>query len=498
MGEQTAGARPSQRARFVLLACLALGAALRLAKLPGTSLSYDGLQSVTHAVRGFPVNALSAMLHDPHPPLYYVLLGGWMTLGTSDAVVLLLSVLTSLAAVASVWWVARAHYGEHVAGWAALVCALHPLALYWSHFARMYALVMLLAVWAWHANLVLLARDTWRWRDSLAVVGAQLALVYTHVAGPFFVAFTALHALWQHRSRERLPRWIVCQAATVAAALPALVLATRIRPGHMVVPDFFELTRTLSLFSNGSFDAGTFWMSAGALGFVAVAAALLAQRETRAFAVCFLVLPFAAAAVVSHTAKPIWYGPRLFAFVLPFFALGLARLLAGGGLATRIAGFVALALVARGAATYTLTYDKQERFVEAARILAAEVQPGDLVLVPTLRDKWALNWYLEGPAWSRGAWRHSGAEAVRQVLDGDRRAGFAVQLASYGLAPGPEWPPILPAPEHDDDALAAARRVWVLARNLQHRDALLARYDVPGAGSPRPAPGLELSLHPRP
>src|SRR5512145_196214 len=72
-----------------LAGVLALGAALRVAMLPGATLGYDGLQSVTHAARGIPTGLLSAFLHDPHPPLYYALLSLWLRVGTSDAAILL-------------------------------------------------------------------------------------------------------------------------------------------------------------------------------------------------------------------------------------------------------------------------------------------------------------------------------------------------------------------------------------------------------------------------
>ena len=116
--EGAAGARAHGSVRSTwlpLLLIVALGAVLRIAKLPDVSIAYDGLQSVTHAARGFPVNVLSAILHDPHPPLYYMLLGSWMHLGTSDATILSLSVLLSLLLVASVYWIARSAWGEQVA-----------------------------------------------------------------------------------------------------------------------------------------------------------------------------------------------------------------------------------------------------------------------------------------------------------------------------------------------------------------------------------------------
>jgi len=62
-----------------------------------------------------------------------------------------------------------------------------------------------------------------------------------------------------------------------------------------------------------------------------------------------------------------------------------------------------------------------------------------------------------------------------------------VQLAGYGTAPGPESPPIVPVPVRDEAALAAAGRVWVLARNRGQRNALLAGFDVPHARQP-PSP----------
>jgi hypothetical protein len=486
-----------------LLAVLAIGAALRLWKLPDTSLGYDGLQSVTHAVRAFPVNAISAFLHDPHPPLYYVILGPWMRLGTSDPTVLMLSVLLSLLLVPSVWWIAREHHGPRVALAAALVCALHPLALYWSHFARMYALVMLLSVWTWHWNLRLLEHDALRWRTALALVLTELALVYSHVAAPFFLVFIALHAAWCGRTRRAALRdWAALQAAVAVCALPELYFAFRTGARHMQQPDLAELGRTLSLLVNGVGETSAFWVAAGTAGFALVAAALLARRDTRAFAVCFWVLPFAAAAAVSHLAKPIWYGPRLFAFLVPFVAIGLARLACAsdGERAPRAAfatGLLALALLLRGALGYTLHYEKSERFIDAAHILESEARSGDLVLVPTLKQKWALNWYLMGPDWARGAWQAGGIDALRHALDGARRPAFVADLVSYGSQPGPERPPVLAASESGGDSLARASRVWVLTLGASQRDVLLAKFELgPEAHAFQPE-GLELSVHAR-
>lgn len=477
-----------------------LGAALRLARLPGTSLAYDGLQSVTHAVRGVPVSIVSAWCHDPHPPLYYVLLGAWMSFGTSDAWVLGLSALLSLALVPSAWYVARRHYGERAGLVAAFVCAVHPLALYWSDFARMYALLMLLSIWAWHFNLRALEGDRLRWQAVLGVAATQLGLVYSHIAGPLFAGCIALGAALE-RAPERgaLRRWLKLQLGIAVLAAPQLMYPLHSHPGHMRRPDLAELWRTLSLQVSSAGETTTPWMAAGAAAFVALVATLLARRETRGFAACLLVLPFAAAALVSHAIEPIWFGSRLFAFVVPFVALGIGRLAGGGRLGRRpVAGLVAaacLALVVRGGLAYTVGYEKHERFAEAAAILHEQARPGDLVLVANLKVEWALAWYLVGPDWARGAWTGGRIEALRQVLDPARRPAFIQRLAGWGSDVGGALPGVVPASEDRNDVLNGAARVWLLTLDPGQRDPLLARYELGPETRSFALGGLDLSLH---
>jgi hypothetical protein len=486
-----------------LAAAIALGALLRLGKLPGTSLNYDGLQSVTHAVRGVPVGIFSAFFHDPHPPAYYVLLGGWMTLGTGDDWVLGLSILLTLALVPSAWWVGRAWFGPRAGMVAALVCALHPLALYWSHFARMYGLLMLLALWAWHWNRRLLEDGPWRWGAAGGVALAQLGLIYSHVAGLFFAACIGLAAAAEGaHSRATTRRWLRFQAPLGLLALPAAWFAQRERPGHTRVPDLREMLDTLSIYVSGVDEPVLAWVALGASGFLVLVAALLARRESRAFAVCLLVVPFAAAALVSHVGRPIWYGSRLFAFVLPFVALGVGRLAAAGGAGVQrlqlLTAGLLLALILRGGLGYTFGYVKEQRFIDAAVLLREHAQPGDRVLVPSFRDEWALAWYLEGPDWARGVWSGGRLEALRHALDGERRPAFVHALVTYGAQPGPEVPGVIPASEVSERSLDDANRVWILVRHAAQRDALLARVDLGEQTKAFQPLGLELTLHQRP
>ena len=484
---------------------LLLGAALRLAMLPGATLGYDGLQSVTHAARGIPTGILSAFLHDPHPPLYYALLAFWLRLGSSDAAILLLSVLLSLLAVASVHHVARLRDGPRVAALAALVLALDPFALHWSVHARMYALVMLLSVWAWHLA-SRLAEGSRSPAHFLGAVTAELTLLYSHVAAPFFLACilaAGVPDLVRHREARR--RWLTAQTIVALGALPSLFFAAKTSQEHMKRPGPGDLAQALALFTSGVDPAPAWLVPLGAAAFAAVAACLLLRRRDRALAVGLLVLPFAIAVLASHAIRPIWYAPRLFAFVTPFFALALARLLLGPAGAARrgreravAAG--ALLLLAVGCVTTVRTPLREERFVDAVALVRAHALPNDLVVVPTLKDKWALAWYAMGPEWSRGAVRAGGVETLKRVVRGEERRALLAELARYGRDAAGEPFGIAPVDDLQPADLARAGRVWIVARSTAAADALDARlgartlesFEVRGLvvrvlDSPRPA-----------
>ena len=448
--------------------------------LPGATLGYDALQSVTHAARGIPTGLLSAFLHDPHPPLYYALLALWLRLGSSDAAILLLSVLLSLLTVASVHQVARLRDGPRVAALAALVFALDPLALHWSVHARMYALVMLLSVWIWHlaSRLAEGSRSPWHF---LGAVAAELALLYSHVAAPFFLACilaAGVPDLVRHREGRR--RWLAAQAITALAALPYLFFPATTGQEHMKRPDLGDLAQALALFTSGVDPVPAGLVPLGALAFAAVAACLLLRRRDRALAAGLLVLPFAIAALASHAIRPIWYAPRLFAFVTPFFALALARLLLGPAGAARrgVEGAVAagaLGLLAIGCVTTLRTPLREERYVDAVALLREHGLPDDLVVVPTLKDKWALAWYAMGPEWSRGAVRADGLETLEHVTRGEERRALLAELARYGRDAAGEPIGIAPVDDLQPPDLARAGRVWIVARSTAAADALQAR-----------------------
>jgi hypothetical protein len=118
---------------------------------------------------------------------------------------------------------------------------------------------------------------------------------------------------------------------------------------------------------------------------------------------------------------------------------------------------------------------REERFIDAAVVLREHALPDDLVVVPTLKDKWALAWYAMGPGWSRAAVQGSALETLDRVTRGEERRALLAGLARYGR--DASTGPIGIAPMDDLVAADLARvgRVWVVARSAAAADAIGAR-----------------------
>jgi len=203
---------------------LALG--LRLYHLNAQSLWYDEGFSVylSHMSPGEIVSRTAA---DIQPPLYYLLLHGWMQLlGDDEPVVRGLSVLFGVLTVPLIYAVAWQLFHSRPAGLlAALVLAVSPLHIWYGQETRMYTLLIFLCLLSSYWLLLLASRsrgetghgvtavergrkgskgDLLLW---LAYTLTSIAAVYTHYFALFVLAFQAIYLLivwWRQGFPARL------------------------------------------------------------------------------------------------------------------------------------------------------------------------------------------------------------------------------------------------------------------------------------------------------
>ncbi|NOZ70532.1 MAG: hypothetical protein GXP38_01235 [Chloroflexi bacterium] len=224
---------------YFLFILLLLAFGLRLNHLDVQSLWYD--EGVTAQVAQLGVGELTRWTAgDIQPPLYYLLMNGWLRLfqpwpGNIAYLMRWLSVAWGMLLIPLLWGVARRLWNECTANLAALLATISPLLVYYSQEARMYTQLLTLTTMAAWAILHTLSGSVSKQRVSVRWWGlygiTALAALYTHyLAGFALVAFALYWAhVWWHRGHERQPlrRFLTVNALVVGGYLPWLPAMVR-------------------------------------------------------------------------------------------------------------------------------------------------------------------------------------------------------------------------------------------------------------------------------
>ncbi|HEV3401759.1 MAG TPA: glycosyltransferase family 39 protein, partial [Acidimicrobiales bacterium] len=205
--------------RVATVVAVALGVVLRF--VSRSHLWLDEALSVS--IAELPLGSIAeALRHDGAPPLYYLLLHGWMELfGTSPMAVRALSGIFAVAAIPLVWVAGRRLGGPKVAVTAALLMAASPFAIQYGTEARMYSLVVLLTLAGWLAFDDLLRRFSWSRAVVLALASGLLLL--THYWAFYLLAVAAVVVVrraWRGPNRAEARRAALAMAAGSTLFLP--------------------------------------------------------------------------------------------------------------------------------------------------------------------------------------------------------------------------------------------------------------------------------------
>jgi 4-amino-4-deoxy-L-arabinose transferase-like glycosyltransferase len=188
MGQQSS---PLKLKNSVWLALFMLiGFALRVQQLNFQPLWGDEGWSFYFAAQPVPqLIALTAI--DIHPPLYYLLLKGWLTVtGFSPESARFLSVLSGTLLIPVLGNLGRRLFDRRVGAATAAVVAVMPLAVYYSQEVRMYGLVTLLAAVSTY-SFTRINQSKWR----VVYIAATTAAMYTMYYAAFVVLFQLLYRL---------------------------------------------------------------------------------------------------------------------------------------------------------------------------------------------------------------------------------------------------------------------------------------------------------------
>jgi mannosyltransferase len=154
-------------------------------------------EALTVNIAKLPLSDLrDALRHDGAPPLFYVLLHGWIKVfGSSDVAVRALSGIFSVATLPAAWIAGKRLAGKWGAWIAVAVLASSPYAIRYATETRMYALAMFLVLWGYVALRRALDRPTlWVLVVLAAITGA---LCYTVYWSFYLLAVVGVGLIWR-------------------------------------------------------------------------------------------------------------------------------------------------------------------------------------------------------------------------------------------------------------------------------------------------------------
>lgn len=375
--------------------------ALWLWRLDASDLTFDETATYFVAHRPLPdiLNYLRGAVRE-HPPVYYLLIRGWMTLaGTSEFSLRLFSVGAGLVALALMGWLARLSLG-HSATAAGLVpaalLAVVPGMAYCVRDARMYSLGL---VWT-TLSAGLFIRDwlsTRRWPQPSAVAGlaaVHLLALFTHYYLLLPLLAQPLVLLITRRWRPFLA-WCAVHILPAMAGLAWLWLAPGLqmtssgfwRNLALPTPTSFQVFRLVGkvLFSpvlQVHFRLLYFLLALAGGG---VLLALWRRRAVGVWLALAATVPLALAYVLPHPPAP-----RYLMILIPPVALALGHLCAvplylvkqrplAGGATLGLVALVGTRLLIPGGLYETITFDRSH-YGRTLELVKAYARPGDGVL----------------------------------------------------------------------------------------------------------------------
>ena len=335
-----------------------------------------------------------ALRHDGHPPLYYVLLHGWMAVfGEGDVAVRALSGILAVAALPLAWLAGRRVAGAAGGWWALGIFALCPFLVRYATETRMYALVTLLVLGGWLLVRRALEAPTVARLAPIALVSGLLLL--SHYWALWFLAAVVVVLAW-HARRPGPQRRVLVAVLTGGVLLVPWLPAMLDQAAHTGTPWAGPVRPTTMVTVSLSDLGGGEYAEATLLGWAVLALAVVGVagratgEETLELDVRGVPGVGAEAAVVALTltiatvagyATHTTFASRYIAVVVPLFLLvaaaGAARL---PGRVLPLAALAAvLALGAVGAGHNVVTDRTQAGQVVDA--IKAGASPGDLVVI---------------------------------------------------------------------------------------------------------------------
>ncbi len=313
---------------------------------------------------------------DVHPPLYPLVLWGWVRLlGEAEWATRLLSAIFSTGAVGMLYLIGRDLYDRHTGLLAAGILGLNAYAVAFGQETRAYSMMLflgLLATWL----LIRWCAEPKSRRAMGLYIAAGIPLAYVHVYGSFLLLAHGLYALaYVPALRTRMIVAGLAVGAAFAPWVPVMLRQVgRVQEGFWIAPlDFVDPLKWLWHWSGYSIP--------GTIVFVALVIRGIRERAApRALVLLWLTVPIAVPVALSLLGEPIFHHKY------PIVIVAALCLLAARGILTiepqrlrmgALAGFALLLIVVLPTRLYFKVHKEQYR--ELAALAVSEADAGVVV-----------------------------------------------------------------------------------------------------------------------
>jgi uncharacterized membrane protein len=450
----------SLKVTVALAVILFAAGALRLYDIGGESIWYDEAHTVRDARQPLGKIITKVPKRDFHPPLYFLMMHGWVRLaGDSEAAVRLPSAAFGVAALLVLFFVGRELRDESLGLAAVYLSSFSYFFIRYSQEARTYTLLLLLSLASYYFFIRLIRRG-----ETLKALAAYLActilLLYTHYHAVFLIlAQASTVALLLPRLKKRALGYIAAIALAAAAFSPWIpTIRDQLRlvstwswwipaptTQHLLIvlrqwiaaPHPFYLGRIplvpyllASLMGVLVFVGFLAWPegrpSKGVRGWPLPAG--WASREETVILALWLLVPVLAPLAYSKVGRSIFM-PRYMIGAAPAFYLLAAR----GVLALKRPRLAAglclliLALSVPGLKSYYSLPEKDE-WNKVARFTESQARRGDMVVLSSIILNTPFTHYYKGALDIHGvkSWRDLGeiSKPLKKAMAGHRRIWF--------------------------------------------------------------------------
>ncbi|MCK5594831.1 glycosyltransferase family 39 protein [bacterium] len=422
---------------------LIFGVFLRLYKLGSKSLWLDEACSVYLAKLPLFKMLSQIIKSDAHPPFYNLLLYFWVTLGSTEWYVRLLSALFSIITIWIVYLIGKNLFSQKAGIIASLITSVSSYQIYYAQETRLYALITLLCM----LSLLILvsALRTSNIKMWILFTVVNIIALYTYVYSAFFIIGEYIVAVWFLKSAKNSMKIILSTALiTCLAFIPEILVLFSRKADIATLLKPFELSSIIIMLPQ--FVFGYFLLQSGLTAIltfilftIIIAMGVFYDRHNKNIYLLILLIVIPIIITILSPFRTTQFQSKHLIFLSPIVYLLIAHAITKfpkKSISILAVIFIALLNLASLRIYYSRDFAK-ENWRSAALFISKNSMQDDIICYDPPYAGFAFDYYDKTGLKRHGIKRNALPETLSRIINLKRRI-WLIQNSSYVSVPNPE------------------------------------------------------------